>query len=303
MPDETSFEKIKEQFFQHSDKMLERDIQRLGRFGEIEFDAKPYLISPAAFAEELRPNCHIVERAIDASEFESWYQTYDYEKLFPEYCKTYTDKNLLKKKAFEHWLSIKETEDAEGGDFLDVGCATSPFHQLEEILDPGTNNRVFRVDLPLPEYGFHAGVNGNVIGCTADQIPLEDESVARIYSHNAIEHFEGPAYIGLFREAARLLKPGGVIYICPLFPAAQTFSFVSLTGIYRRLHFPDIPAGIKLVYSDSVGQPFSLFVDAKYLTEKIVQPLSDQLDFSLIQYPEEVATKYKVGLGLMGRKK
>lgn len=295
--------KIRAEFDSHSQSVIERDVRRLSRLGEIEFDSEQYVADSDAFISDMSSACAVDTKSITVQDFDEWYNNYNYEDLFPNYCKTYPNKDLLRKKAFEHWLSIEETKGAPSGDFLDVGCATSPFHELWKHLDQNDAGRCFQVDLPLPEYGYKPGVHGNIIGSTADDIPLLDESVSRIYSHNAIEHFEGAAYTGFFQEAARLLRPGGVIYICPLFVASTSFAFVSLTGIYRRLSFPKIPAGLKLVYSDAVGQPYALQIDSTFLKSKIVQPLAKKMDFELIRYSNREAHEYGVTFALKGTKK
>lgn len=295
---------IKEQFLANLDPVLARDINRLSRFGKLALDPSGYMASAEEFVSALGDACTVTERELDIDAFDQWYAEFDYTKLFPEYCKTYTDPKLLRKKAFEHWLSIEDTREAPDGTFLDVGCATSPFHALWSHLPENPAETCYQVDLPLPEYGYKPGIHGNVIGSTADAIPLPDASVSRIYSHNALEHFEGGSYVGFFDEAARLLKPGGVIYVCPLFFAAKTFIYVSLAGIYRRLSFPNIPAGIDLVYSDQVGQPYVLQIDAEFLKTKLIDRLGKQMDFELIHYTNESLSRdLGVRFGLKGTKR
>ena len=302
MDDAAISQKIKADFARHNDALIERDIRRLRRFGSLNFDAAPYQIDPQGFVDKMQGRCSIERREIDGDAFEKWYVENDYRKIFEDYTKTYPNETLLKKKAFEHWLSLEETENAPGGVMLDVGCATSPFFRLWNR-DESPATSFLRVDLPLPEYGFLPGRNGDVVGCPADAIPLDDQSVARIYSHNAIEHFEGGAYVGFFKESARILQPGGVLYICPLFVASSTFAYVSLTGIYRRLSFPKILGGINLVYSDTVGQPYALIMDPEFLVNRIIAPLEDVLDFHLIIYTGKAALDNDVRLGLRAVRK
>ncbi|MGF7169451.1 SAM-dependent methyltransferase [Sphingobium xanthum] len=293
---------IKAEFSRHNDALIEREVRRLRRFGPLSFNAAPYQVDPQDFCDRMQGYCSIEARQVDGDAFEKWYVENDYRLLFEDYTKTYPDENLLKKKAFEHWLSLRETEGASGGVVLDVGCATSPFFRLwKREESPATP--FLRVDLPLPEYGFLPGRNGDVIGCSADAIPLDDQSVARIYSHNAIEHFEGGAYAGFFKECARVLQPGGVLYVCPLFVACSTFAYVSLTGIYRRLSFPKIIGGTNLVYSDAVGQPYELYIDTDFLTNRIIGPLEKMLDFHLIMYTGHAAVEHDVRLGLLAIQK
>ncbi|MBI3850078.1 MAG: methyltransferase domain-containing protein [Verrucomicrobia bacterium] len=47
-----------------------------------------------------------------------------------------------------------------------------------------------------------------------NRFPLPDESVEKIYSSHALEHFFYVEMMGLLRECHRILKPGGTISIC-----------------------------------------------------------------------------------------
>lgn len=296
-------ETIKKQFIAQLDGLISRDIKRLSRFGNVVTDDKSYLVGGETFIKQAAAFMAVEETDIDYAAFDAWYKENDYTKLFPDYTGTYTDKKLLEKKAFEHWLSLEETKDAPGGNFLDVGCATSPFSDLVELNMPDDCKICYRVDLPLPEYGFKPGVHGKVVGCSAADIPLKKSSVSRIYSHNAIEHFEGDLYFGFFREAGRLLKKGGVIFITPLFVAKKSFTYVSLTGIYRRLSFPTLIKGVDLVYSDKIGQPYAYQIGPEDLERRLVKPLAGVIDFKLIHYRNARERGYGVGVCLHGVKR
>lgn len=294
---------IKQQFISQLDGLISRDINRLSRFGTIALDDKEHLIGGAAYIKQAERFIAVEEKDIDYDAFDAWYKKNDYTKRFPDYTGTYSDKKLLAKKAFEHWLSLEETKDAPGGAFLDVGCATSPFSDLVEQTMPDDCKICYRVDLPLPEYGFKPGVHGKVVGCSASDIPLKKSSASRIYSHNAIEHFEGDLYYGFFKEAGRLLKKGGVIFICPLFFAKKSFTYVSLTGIYRRLAFPKLTKGVDLVYSDKIGQPYAYQIGVDDLERRLVNPLKGVIDFKLIHYRNARERGYGVSVSLHGVKR
>lgn len=295
-----TFDAIKEQFLAQSDALIRRDVNRLSRFGSVTFDDSVFRTDPGSFMKLAAEFMKTESRTIDYGAFDAWYAENDYTSRFPSYTETYRDEKLLKKKAFEHWLSLEETRGAPGGAFLDVGCATSPFSDLVEQIHPDICKVCYRVDLPLPEYGYKPGVHGKVIGCSASDIPLRKASAARIFSHNALEHFEGDLYFGFFREAGRLLKRNGVIYICPLFCAKKTFTYVSLTGIYRRLSFPNLTRGVDMVYSDKIGQPYALQIGPEDLRRRIVAPLKDAIKFTLVGYDNAAERNYGVDFALRG---
>lgn len=293
-------ETIKQQFTSQIDGLIARDIKRLSRYGEIFFDDSGFRINAAAFLAQASEFMKVEESAFDYAAFDAWYEANDYAERFPSYTATYPDRSLLKKKAFEHWLSLDATKTAPKGNFLDVGCATSPFSDLVEQIMPDECKICYRVDLPLPEYGFKPGVNGKVVGCSASDIPLKKGGAARIFSHNAVEHFEGDLYYGFFKEAARLLKKGGVIYICPLFFAKKSYTYISLTGIYRRLSFPTLTKGMDMVYSDKIGQPYALQIGIDDLKRRLVDPLRSDIEFKLIRYTNAAERKYGVDVALHG---
>jgi SAM-dependent methyltransferase len=64
--------------------------------------------------------------------------------------------------------------------------------------------------------------------CSADNIPLENESVSALFMVNVLHHI--PDATKFFEEARRVLKPGGIVYMIE--PARTLVSSV----IYRFLH-------------------------------------------------------------------
>lgn len=64
--------------------------------------------------------------------------------------------------------------------------------------------------------------------CSAENIPLENESVSAIFMINVLHHI--PDSTQFFEEARRVLKPGGVVYMIE--PARTPMSVL----IYRFLH-------------------------------------------------------------------
>jgi hypothetical protein len=92
------------------------------------------------------------------------------------------------------------------------------------------------------------------------------------------------AYEMFFVEAMRLLRPGGVLYICPLFVARTTFAYVALTGIYRRLSMPNLTAAGKLVYSDKVGQPYGLMIGPDWFKDHVLARINKYAHVQLVHY-------------------
>jgi hypothetical protein len=288
MPPEELNAFITKSFLEKCQPMLDRDVRRLSLHHEIYASDRPFLLStPQDFRDWIAASgAKTVDREVDFDAFDAWWAENDYETRFPVYSETYPNALGRKYKAFEHWISLRETADAPSGPLgavsVDVACATSPFH---EVCAGETGGICYRQDLALPEYGYKPGVNGNVIGSSADAIPLDTGSVDRVVSHNAVEHFEGLAYEMFYAEAMRLLRPGGILYVCPLFASRQTFSYVALTGIYRRLSMPNLSVAERLVYSDRIGQPYGLLIGPDRFRSRILGRMKAYADVEIVYYP------------------
>src|SRR5260370_40376878 len=94
---------------------------------------------------------------------------------------------------------------------MDVASSTSPF---PEILRQLYKITVFRQDLSYP-----AGVNGLTVGSDATQIPVPGEPIDRVPLHCSFEHFRRNSDTEFMKELARLLRPGGMAAIIPLYVA------------------------------------------------------------------------------------
>ena len=133
-------------------------------------------------------------------------------------------------------LLYREIILTSGAAVIDVGCGTGSF--LKKLSDtcPLT---CFGVDLEkkmieeankkYPQMDFQ------VAGC--DNIPHDDSSFDVMVSCMAYHHFENKE--GFAREASRLLKPGGVLYIAdPRFPRLIRkalngfFSLIRINGAF-----------------------------------------------------------------------
>lgn len=273
---------LKDQFYKaFQSEMLavvERDLTALKRTNPVHFEAGPFIVSDSVFYEAaVKAGLNVKTERVDVAAFTAWYAENDYRVRFPDYVKTYPSEDYLKKKALEHWLTLKYSP-APDGKAIDVGGSTSPFARLIR----SDKTRCYHLDLPLPHLGNMPGVHGDMIGASADDIPLEDNTIDAIYSHNAVEHFEGPAFFGFFREAARVLKPGGVLCVAPLFVGAKTFAYSSMNAWYKSKRTPTMPRGLDIVIREDIRQPYSFHVSAASVKSEIVDKVD--LDVSIIYF-------------------
>lgn len=122
-------------------------------------------------------------------------------------------------KMLEHFVSFELFPPQFGMTAIDIGSCRSIVPQL--LLEE------YAVLCLAQDLDFPAGVHGNRVGSNADSIPLEAGSIDFMTLHCTFEHFEGQADTGFVREAARLLKPGGMVVIAPLY---LNCNHVNITG-------------------------------------------------------------------------
>lgn len=116
-------------------------------------------------------------------------------------------------KLLEYFISLDLLQVKAGETVIDVASEWSLF---PEVLRKLTGAKVFRQDLIYPP-----GIHGDRIGGSAAQMPVLDGFADKIVLHNAFEHFEGTADSDFITEARRVLKPGGIVCILPLFLSEQ----------------------------------------------------------------------------------
>jgi SAM-dependent methyltransferase len=113
------------------------------------------------------------------------------------------------KKLMEYFVSLDLLQLRADDVVMDVASEYSVFPQVVRRLVGAT---CYRQDLIYPP-----GIDGDRIGGSADAMGIPDAFADKIVLHNAFEHFEGTADSGFVTEAARVLRPGGLVCIVPLF--------------------------------------------------------------------------------------
>ena len=113
------------------------------------------------------------------------------------------------KKLGEYFVSLDLLDLRPDDVVIDVASEYSVFPRM---IRERFGVTCFRQDLIYPP-----GIDGDRIGGSADAMAVPDGFADKIVLHNAFEHFEGMADSGFVTEAARVLKPGGLVCIVPLF--------------------------------------------------------------------------------------
>ena len=257
--------------------------------------------SPSQFLESARQrNVEIQNVTISSDDFEDFRKLVDYNKNYPDYRTTYPTDELIKKKGLEHFLSLKLIDQANNRCILDAGGCTSPFGKIATTFYGFAN--YYHLDLPRRALGIKEGIHGNIIGADAAFIPLPNESVTCIVSHNAIEHFEGKSYSGFLSEGMRILEPGGEMIILPLFYSRETFSYTSLHRWYQDKRIPNF-IDKNIILREDIRQPYSRHVSIKTLTGEFFDKYSSQAIFRIIYFENYRSINHGFPFALYAQKK
>jgi len=112
-------------------------------------------------------------------------------------------------KSIEHFLAARLLNLSKDDIYIDVASSNSPAAEIYQKL---YGCKTFRQDL-----AFAIGINGNIIGGDAANMPVEDGFATKMGLHCSFEHFEGYSDIEFIKEASRVLRKGGKLCILPLY--------------------------------------------------------------------------------------
>lgn len=112
-------------------------------------------------------------------------------------------------KALEYFVSIGLLDVQSDEIVIDIASEWSFFPEILQKLSGAT---VYRQDLIYP-----SGLNAYRIGGNATNLPIPNDFANKLVLHNSFEHFEGNTDTNFIHEAWRVLKPGGLLCILPLF--------------------------------------------------------------------------------------
>ncbi len=115
----------------------------------------------------------------------------------------------IAEKALEHFLSLSLMKPGRSDVLIDLAAEASPFSGIASRL---TGCRAYAQDIMYP-----AGIRDGRIGGDACEMPVPDGFASCACLTCSLEHFEGDADMRLFRELARVLRPGGRVVAVPLY--------------------------------------------------------------------------------------
>jgi hypothetical protein len=174
---------------------------------------------------------------------------------FAEFKDLYRDqRNMIDNaKMLEYYVSFRWLDLGPDDTYIDIAAQDCPF---AFFVRDHFGSRAYRQDL----FYLAKGIHGEDIGGNAAQIPLPDGSVSKMSLHNSLEHFEGRSDIRFFKEAQRLLRPGGKLLVVPLF-IADTYSTVKDAGWVDE-------EGVKHLWGE--GARFARWYDLPHFKSRIL---------------------------------
>lgn len=131
-----------------------------------------------------------------------------------------------------------------GGALLDLG--SSDGETLRHIAELRPDLRLFAVDVSGHPETYPSGCQFHRADLQRDKLPWPDCSMAAISCMHLVEHLNDLTF--LMQEAARLLKPGGRLYVET--PHLRSLTLPSLrdkVDVAFTLNFYDDPTHVKLV--------------------------------------------------------
>ncbi|MEG3925520.1 methyltransferase domain-containing protein [Microcoleus sp. T3_D1] len=172
-------------------------------------------------------------------------------------------------KSLEHYLGLCLLNLNEKDIFVDLASENSPIPEIYHRLTEATT---FSQDIMYPP-----GINGNQIGGDACSMPVPEGFASKAALTCSIEHFEGDADTRLFVELSRVLKPGGILFVCPFYiyteAATQTDPQVSLAS---NVNFDE---GTTIYCAERWGNRHARFYSPRSFKERIMNPVKEQFKF------------------------
>jgi SAM-dependent methyltransferase len=113
----------------------------------------------------------------------------------------------------------------DGKDVLDVGCGGGAL--VRELVARGA--RAVGLEISERQLGAarSSGIGRFVVG-RAQELPLEERSLDVVVFMRSLHHVPEPAMVAALADAARVLRPGGLVYVAEPLPEGDYFELVSI---------------------------------------------------------------------------
>lgn len=186
-------------------RIIHRTLEQKGKPGTR--SENPVLYSPQLVARVSALPISVQSFCINSEDFRSHVAQCNYPKNYA--AGPIEQGGLRDKKLLEYFVSLVLLDVQRADTVIDVASEWSIF---PDVLRKLTGATVYQQDLIYP-----SGIHGQCIGGSAAHMPIADSFADKLVLHNAFEHFEGSADTEFILEAWRVLRPGGVLCILPLY--------------------------------------------------------------------------------------
>jgi SAM-dependent methyltransferase len=213
------------------------------------------------------------EEGIDFSSFEidpeAFYRYVADAQYITRYEDYYRDNRL--EKMLEHYVALKLLKVNNSDVFLDIASESSP---VAEIYSRLTGSTCFSQDIMYPD-----GIHDHRIGGDACFMPVPDGFAMKASLTCSLEHFEEDSDSRLFRELARVIKPGGAVCVVPLYlfveAVTQTDPAVSVPS---KVLFDQ---GNTIYCAEGWGNRHGRFYSPQSFVKRVLNPAKDSFRFDL----------------------
>lgn len=239
-------------------------IQKACRKLNIQYASLPFQVDIRKTLTNLRASgISLVEDELDDQEVTQFAKQAEYEFYYPNY---YSGKELHRlKKIREHYMAARLLDLNRSDVYLDIASQYSPAPQVYE--------RLFDCQVLRQDFEYPGGRHGRVIGGSAGKMYLDDCSITKAAMHCSLEHFEGDEDIALIKEVERVLVPGGLFVVVPLYLSDEYFVFTqpALYAEFSLQDWPCFPPEATLYHSEG-GNRHERYYDVPNLLKRIIRP-------------------------------
>lgn len=123
---------------------------------------------------------------------------------------------------------LERLVEPAGKDLVDIGCGGGAL--VRELA--GSAARVIGVEISeeqlAPALASDDGCGASYLVGTAQQLPLDDQSMDVAVFMRTLHHISPPEMTRALSEARRVLRPGGAVYVAEPLPEGNFFALTSL---------------------------------------------------------------------------
>jgi SAM-dependent methyltransferase len=198
------------------------------------------------------------------------YRKYVVRAGYPTQYRDYYPGNQVEK-SFEHFVCLDLLHVDSSDVFIDIASEHSPLAEISARLTGATT---YSQDIMYPD-----GIVGSRIGGDACSMPVPDGFATKACLTCSLEHFEGDGDTRLFRELARVLRPGGAVCIVPfyVYPEAvtQTDPTISVPAGVR------FDPGVPIYCAEGWANRHGRFYSPDSFVTRVALPLRDRFRFEV----------------------